>query len=129
MSFDLTPPFSEIVENFLAQCCQGGVGLRVSDRRLFQAFRAFWRRVAPEAAHPALLGQFRVELTERGYQSSGAKRPHWYGLALRGEGANFEQGGDAARSDRGTQGEGSALPNQDTGASRRQRESSMRRPK
>ncbi len=110
MSFDLTPPFSEIVENFLAQCCQVGEGLRVSDRRLFQAFRVFWRRVAPEAAHPALLGQFRVELTERGYQSSGAKRPHWYGLALRTDETNFEQGGDAALSDRGTPGRGKRAP-------------------
>lgn len=62
MSFDLVPVFSESVELFLVQCCRIGEGLHVSDRRLFQAFRAFWRPVAPEAAHPALLGQFRVEL-------------------------------------------------------------------
>jgi hypothetical protein len=101
MSYDLAPAFSEIVGNFLAQWCQVEEGLRVSDRRLFQAFRAYWRGVAPEGAHPALLGQFRVELTERGYQSSGGKRPHWYGLALRPEGSNLEREGDAARSDGG----------------------------
>jgi hypothetical protein len=40
--------------------------------------------------YPALFGQFRVELTGRGYQSSGAKRPHWYGLALRADGTHLE---------------------------------------
>jgi hypothetical protein len=110
MSFDLAPAFSEVVEFFLAQCCQVEEGLHVSDRRLFQAFHAFWRRVAPEGAHPALLGQFRVELTERGYQSSGAKRPHWYGLALRADGTHLEQERDAARSGRGTPGRGKRDP-------------------
>ncbi len=99
MSFDLDPPFSEIVDLFLVQCCHVGEGLRVPDRRLFLQFRAFWRCVAPEVAHPALLGQFRVELGERGYRSSGAKRPRWHGLALRTEGLNVEQVGHAALSD------------------------------
>ena len=98
MSYDLTPAFSEIVGNFLEQCCQIEEGLRVSDRRLFQAFRTFWQLAAVEGAHPALLGQFRVELTERGYQSSGGKRLRWYGLALRPEGSNLKREGDGARS-------------------------------
>lgn len=110
MSFDLAPAFSEIVEIFLAHCCQVEEGLHISDRRLFQAFHAFWRRVAPEVAPPALLGQFRVELTERGYQSSGAKQPHWYGLALRADGTHLEQEGDAACSDGSTPGRGKRAP-------------------
>ncbi len=41
--------------------------LNISDRTLFPAFQAFWQEMAPEAQHPALLGQFRVALAEQGY--------------------------------------------------------------
>jgi len=59
--------FSEIIDQFLAQCCRHGTGLHVSDRALFKQFRAFWMSTTHQTAHPALLGQYRVELTERGY--------------------------------------------------------------
>ena len=45
-------------------------------------FRAFWTETSPDTQHPALPGQFRVELTERGFQSRGMKRLRWYGIAL-----------------------------------------------
>jgi hypothetical protein len=74
--------FSEIVEQFLAQHTQSSEGLQVSDRKLFRAFRAFWVAQTGQEAHPALLGQFRVTLTELGYRASGVKRPRWHNLAL-----------------------------------------------
>ena len=74
--------FSEIFDQFITQYCRLGTGLNISDRTLFHAFRAFWIATVHETPHPALLGQFRVELAERGYRSNGRKRPRWYGLAL-----------------------------------------------
>jgi hypothetical protein len=74
--------FSEIVDQFITRYCRLGAGLNISDRTLFPAFRAFWIATARETPHPTLLGQFRVELTERGYRSNGWKNPHWYGLTL-----------------------------------------------
>jgi hypothetical protein len=75
--------FSEIVDQFIVQFCRVGPGLNISDKTLFPAFRAFWRALVPETQHPALLGQYRVALAERGYTSNGHKRPRWYGLTLR----------------------------------------------
>jgi hypothetical protein len=83
MSSDTYNTFSEVVSQFLAQQCKCGAGLHVSDRRLFPRFRAFWQAKTQQVSYPALLGQFRVELTERGYRAPGGKRPHWYGLTLR----------------------------------------------
>jgi hypothetical protein len=74
--------FAEMVDQFLAQYCQRGTGFHVSDRQLFAQFRRYWISTSPQSTHPALLGQYRVELTERGYRSQGGKRPHWYGLSL-----------------------------------------------
>ena len=74
--------FSEIVDRFIIDYCRVGNGLSIPDRMLFPAFRAFWRATAREAQHPALLGQFRVALAERGFKSNGPKRPRWYGLTL-----------------------------------------------
>ena len=74
--------FSEIVDQFIARYCRLGAGLNISDRILFPAFRAFWIATAPETQPPALLGQFRVAMAERGFRSNGPKRPHWYGLTL-----------------------------------------------
>jgi hypothetical protein len=74
--------FSDIVDRFLTRYCRLGPGLHISDSTLFPAFRAFWIATVPKIAHPALLGQFRVELTERGFRSNGRKRLRWYGLAL-----------------------------------------------
>jgi hypothetical protein len=77
--------FYEVVDQFLEQDCSSGANLHVTDRALFSRFRAFWQKTSDEAAHPALLGQFRVALVERGYRASGGKRPRWHGLALRGK--------------------------------------------
>lgn len=74
--------FSDIVDHFIRRYSRLGNGLNISDRELFPAFRAFWMATAPDTQHPALLGQFRVELTQRGFQSRGRKRPRWYGLTL-----------------------------------------------
>lgn len=74
--------FSELVSQFLHQHCEFGSALHISDHLLFPHFRDFWRQETNGANHPTLLGQFRVELTEQGYRSSGGKHPHWYGFAL-----------------------------------------------
>jgi hypothetical protein len=82
MNLDVQRGFSEIVDQFITRYCRLGTGLNISDRTLFHGFRAFWIATVHETPHPALLGQFRVELAERGYRSSGWKRPRWYGLTL-----------------------------------------------
>jgi hypothetical protein len=75
--------FSRIVGQFLEQQCEVIPGKSVQGRVLFRRFRDYWNQITNGARHPALLGQFRVELTERGYASSGGKWPRWYDLALR----------------------------------------------
>ena len=82
MNQDVLPGFSDMVDHFIRRYCRLGTNVNISDRTLFPAFRAFWIATAPETQHPALLGQFRVELTERGFRSNGPKRPRWYGLTL-----------------------------------------------
>jgi hypothetical protein len=82
MNLDVQQDISDIVDQFITRYCQPGNGLNISDRTLFPAFRAFWMETAQETPHPSLLGQFRVELAERGYRSNGRKRPRWYGLTL-----------------------------------------------
>ena len=79
---DMRQDFSLIVDYFIMRYCRVGPDLKISDRSLFRAFRAFWKATAPATQHPALLGQFRVELAEQGFRSSGKKRPRWYGLTL-----------------------------------------------
>ena len=74
--------FSDIVDQFINRYCRIGNGLSIADKRLFPAFQAFWIATATKTRHPALLGQFRVELAERGFRSNGPKRPRWYGLTL-----------------------------------------------
>ncbi len=82
MNQEVERGFSEIVDRFITHYCRVGSGLNISDRTLFPAFRAFWIATVPETSHPALLGQFRVALAERGFRSNGPKRPRWYGLTL-----------------------------------------------
>ncbi len=79
---DELPNFSDLVDHFIRRYCKFGNGLNIADRTLFPEFRAFWIATAPDTQHPALLGQFRVELAERGFRSKGRKRPRWYGLTL-----------------------------------------------
>lgn len=78
----VTQEFSEVVDRFIALHCRVGAGLNISDKALFPAFRAFWIESAAKTQHSALLGQFRVELTQRGFRSHGPKRPRWYGMTL-----------------------------------------------
>ena len=76
--------FSHALTNFLEQECIKGSRLSISDKQLFRKFRAFWLQAPEQFDHPALLGQFRVELTQRGFPSDSAgKHPRWLGLALR----------------------------------------------
>lgn len=76
--------FSHAVTNFLEQQCVKGAHLSISDKQLFRSFRVFWMQAPEQFDHPALLGQFRVELTQRGFPSDSAgKHPRWLGLALR----------------------------------------------
>ena len=79
---DVQQDFSNLVDHFIRRYCRLGTDVNISDRTLFPAFRAFWIATTHETPHPALLGKFRVELTERGYHSNGRKRPRWYGLTL-----------------------------------------------
>ena len=80
---DVQQDLARSIDYFIKRYCRVGPDLKISDRILFHAFRDYWITIAPETQHPALLGQFRVELTERGIRSSGKKRPRWYGLTLR----------------------------------------------
>ena len=74
--------FSHALTNFLEQECVKGPHLSISDKQLFRSFRAFWLKAPEQFDHPALLGQFRVELAQRGFSSEGAgKHPRWLGLA------------------------------------------------
>lgn len=76
--------FSHALTNFLEQACIKGSHLSISDKQLFRSFRTFWLQAPEQFDHPALLGQFRVELTQRGFPSDSAgKHPRWLGLALR----------------------------------------------
>ena len=79
---DMQRDFSDLVDHFLRRYCRFGDGLNIPDRMLFPAFQAFWTETVPDTQHPALLGQFRVELTEQGFKSRGRKRLRWYGLTL-----------------------------------------------
>jgi hypothetical protein len=79
---DVRQDFSDLVDHFIRRYCRLGNDLNIADRTLFPAFQAFWIATVPDTQHPALLGQFRVELVERGFRSRGRKRPRWYGLTL-----------------------------------------------
>jgi hypothetical protein len=76
--------FARVVTRFLQQECIRGAGYAIADEDLFKRFRTFWMHAAEYFDHPALLGQFRVELAERGFQSNPyGKRPRWIGLTVR----------------------------------------------
>jgi hypothetical protein len=72
---DIQHTFSAIVSQFLAQRCTFGAGFHIADRELFPQFRAFWMATTSPKDHPALLGHYRVVLTEMGYRSHGGKDP------------------------------------------------------
>lgn len=75
---------SEVLTHFLEQKCVMGMQYAIDDNTLFLSFREFWSQSSEHMDHPALLGQFRVELVQRGYQAkAGGKYPRWSGLTLR----------------------------------------------
>jgi len=79
----MEPFFSRVVSQFLELHCEIVPGKSAQGRVLFRRFREYWNEVTHGARHPALLGQFRVELTKQGFTSTGGKWPLWEGLALR----------------------------------------------
>lgn len=84
MKADEESYFSHILTNFLEQRCIFGDDFSIADGQLFRSFAAFWKQAPERFDHPALLGQFRVELTKWGFLSAPAgKHPRWLGLTLR----------------------------------------------
>lgn len=75
--------FTTIVELFLKECCLLGEQYSIEDKQLFTSFHTFWNHTTNHRSYPALLGQFRVALTQQGFHSSSGKHPIWYGLSLR----------------------------------------------
>ena len=76
--------FSRALTNFLKQQCVRGTDFSITDKQLFRHFRAFWVQTPEYFDHPALLGQFRVELAQRGLlAASTGKHPRWLGITLR----------------------------------------------
>lgn len=83
MGIHTNTPFSIIVSQFIEQYCEAEPIRKVRDTTLFTKFREYWKSTVGEEKYPALLGQFRVEMTLQGYQSSDGKWPQWYGIRLR----------------------------------------------
>ena len=76
--------FSRAMTRFLEQQCVIGAEYSIADEQLFAHFKAFWIQAPERFDHRALLGQFRVELMERGFHAEpGGKWPHWLGLTTR----------------------------------------------
>ena len=76
--------FSGAMTRFLEQQCVIGAPYSIADEQLFARFKAFWFQAPERFDHQALLGQFRVELVERGFHAKpGGKWPHWLGLTTR----------------------------------------------
>ena len=76
--------FSRAMTRFLEQRCVIGGLYSIADEQLFALFKAFWIQAPERFDHPALLGQFRVELVERGFHAKpGGKWPHWFRLTTR----------------------------------------------
>ena len=93
MRTDEDARFSRAVTRFLEQQCVMGAAYSIADKQLFARFQAFWKRDPERFDHGALLGQFRVELVERGFRAEpGGKRPRWLGLTTRGQDNREERG-------------------------------------
>ncbi len=79
--------FSRAMTRFLEQRCVMGALYSIADEQLFALFKAFCLQAPERFDHPALLGQFRVELMERGFHAEpGGKWPYWLGLTTRKQG-------------------------------------------
>ena len=84
--------FSRAMTRFLEQRCVIGGLYSIADEQLFALFKAFWIQAPERFDHPALLGQFRVELAQHGFHAQpGGKWPHWLSLTAR-LAAPFETG-------------------------------------
>jgi len=76
--------FSRAMTRFLQQRCVMGALYSIADEQLFALFKAFWLQAPERFDHPALLGQFRVELVQRGFHAEpGGKWPSWLNLTTR----------------------------------------------
>ena len=75
--------FKQVIDQFIELYCTTGPVLSIEDDKLFPKFREFWKLATGNGNHPALLGQFRVTLTQIGYHSTEGKWPIWYGITLR----------------------------------------------
>jgi hypothetical protein len=74
--------FSGALTKFLEKECIIRNDVSIADEQLFHRFATFWSQAPEHFDHPALLGQFRVALTQRGFlqrlgrQASPLARPH-----------------------------------------------------
>ena len=76
--------FSRAMTRFLEQRCVIGGLYSIADEQLFALLKAFWLQAPERFDHPALLGQFRVELVQHGFHAQpGGKWPHWLSLTAR----------------------------------------------
>jgi hypothetical protein len=81
--------FSGALTKFLEKECIIRDDVSIADEQLFHRFATFWDQAPGHFEHPALLGQFRVALTQRGFRSDSAgKHPRWLGLTVRRQGTN-----------------------------------------
>jgi hypothetical protein len=84
MRADEDQRFAAVMSRFLEKQCVKGAEYSISDEDLFARFREFWINAPEQFDHTALLGQFRVELEQRGfYASPDGKHPNWRGLTVR----------------------------------------------
>lgn len=73
----------QIVDTFLAEWCQHGERLSVTQLALFNKFRVFWAQETKHWVDEASFNDFAAEMQRRGYRASQTGRRYWYGLALR----------------------------------------------
>ena len=84
MRIDEDGCFSGAMTRFLEQRCVIGALYSIADEQLFALFKAYWLQAPERFDHPALLGQFRVELVQHGFHAQpGGKWPHWLSLTAR----------------------------------------------
>ena len=77
-------PLARALTRFLEQQCVRGEHYTIPDDLLFSRFHTFWIQAPEYFDHPALLGQFRIELIQQGFHTNPTgKWPHWSGLTLR----------------------------------------------
>ena len=75
--------FSELVSQFLAQWCEDGADLHVTELALFAKFRVFWAQSTRHWIHEASYQEFHTEMLRQGYRFARTPRRTWFGLKLR----------------------------------------------